>query len=295
VTSNTIAGNIKSMLDDSRLSITDNEFRQLRQFIHAHTGIALSDHKRALVCSRLAKRLRYHELKNYAEYYTLLTHNDPEGEELIAMINSITTNKTDFFREPHHFQFLTEEVFPAYRKNPQRDRPFRIWCAAASTGEEPYSLAITALEAMPSFNHDDIRILATDIDTDVLTRAVYGIYKFEQVKRIPEDLLRRYFLRGRGEHEGEVIVKPILKTLVHFRWLNLQDEPWPMQSLFDVILCRNVLIYFDKPTQQKLFQRLGRALKKDGYLMLGHSEAMHGLNEMFRPVGHSIYQYRGKG
>jgi chemotaxis protein methyltransferase CheR len=294
VTSHIVPGNTRTILDDSRLSITDKEFRQLRQFIHAHTGIALSEHKRALVCSRLAKRLRYHDLRNYDEYYTLLTQGDPDGQELIAMINSITTNKTDFFREPHHFQFLTAEVFPAYQKNPQRDRPLRIWCAAASTGEEPYSLAITALEAMPSFSSDDIRILATDIDTDVLTRAENGVYKFEQVKRIPEPLLHRYFLKGQGAHEGEAVVKPVLKSLVHFRWLNLQVEPWPMQARFDVILCRNVLIYFDKPTQQKLFQRMGNALKPGGYLMLGHSEAMHGLNDMFKPVGHSIYQCRGK-
>lgn len=294
LTSHTAAGNINTTLQDSRLNITDEEFRQLREFIHAHTGIALSKHKRALVCSRLAKRLRYHDLKHYADYYTLLTQSDPEGEELVAMINSITTNKTDFLREPHHFRFLAEEIFPAYRHDPNRLRPLRLWSAAASTGEEAYSLAMTALECMPSFNEQDIRILATDIDTDVLARAKNGIYTLAQAKHIPESLLHRYFLNGQGVHEGEVMAKPVLKALIHFNRLNLQDEPWPMQALFDVILCRNVLIYFDKPTQQKLFQRMGSALKKDGYLMLGHSEAMHGLDDIFRPVGHSIYQYRGK-
>lgn len=294
LTSHTAAGNINASLQDSRLNITDEEFRQLREFIHAHTGIALSKHKRALVCSRLAKRLRYHDLQHYADYYVLLTQSDPEGEELVAMINSITTNKTDFLREPHHFRFLAEEIFPAYRHNPNRQRPLRLWSAAASTGEEAYSLAMTALESMPSFNEQDIRILATDIDTDVLARAENGIYTLSQAKRIPESLLHRYFLKGQGAHEGEVMAKPVLKALIHFHRLNLQDEPWPMQALFDVILCRNVLIYFDKATQQKLFQRMGSALKKDGYLMLGHSEAMHGLGDIFRPVGHSIYQYRGK-
>jgi chemotaxis protein methyltransferase CheR len=288
------AANTNATLQDSRLNITDAEFHQLRQFIHAHTGIALSNHKRALVCSRLAKRLRYHGLNYYAEYYALLTQNDPDGEELVAMINAITTNKTDFLREPHHFRFLAEEIFPAYRNNPNRQRPLRLWSAAASTGEEAYSLAMTALECMPSFNDQDIRILATDIDTDVLARAEDGVYTLAQAQNIPDALLHRYFLKGQGAHAGEVMAKPVLKGLIQFHRLNLQDEPWPMQALFDVIFCRNVLIYFDKATQQRLFQRMGGALKKDGYLMLGHSEAMHGLDDMFRPVGHSIYQYRGK-
>ncbi len=293
VTSHTVVGNIRSILDDSRMTISDEEFRRLREFIHVHTGIALSEHKRALVCSRLSKRLRHHGLNHYSEYYVLLTENDPDGLELAAMINAITTNKTDFFRETHHFRFLSEKVFPAYRQNPLRERPLRMWSAASSTGEEAYSLAMTALEAMPSFGSQDISILATDIDTDVLTRAAGGIYKLSQAAQIPEELLRRYFLRGRGAHDGEIMVKPILKSLVHFHWLNLLEDPWPMQERFDVIFCRNVLIYFDKPTQQRLFERMAGALKKDAYLMLGHSEAMHGWDKLFRPVGHSIYQKLG--
>lgn len=294
VSSGTVTGKISSILDDSRLTISDAEFRQLREFIHAHTGIALSEHKKALVCSRLSKRLRLHGLQHYSDYYVLLVEQDPEGVELMAMINAITTNKTDFFREPHHFRFLAETVFPAYKQNPQRERPLRMWSAASSTGEEAYSLAMTALEAMPSFNEQDIRILATDIDTDVLARAAGGIYTFSQASQVPEVLLQRYFLKGQGKHAGEVMAKPLLKSLVHFHWLNLLEDPWPMQEKFDVIFCRNVLIYFDKPTQQKLFQRMAGVLKKDGYLMLGHSEAMHGWNDIFKPVGHSIYQCRGK-
>jgi chemotaxis protein methyltransferase CheR len=212
----------------------------------------------------------------------------------MAMINSITTNKTDFFREPHHFRFLSEHVFPAYKQNPNRERPLRMWSAASSSGEEAYSLAMTALESMPAFNEQDIRILATDIDTDVLSRAASGIYTLAQASQIPEPLLRRHFKKGQGAHQGEVLVNSSLRSLVHFHWLNLQEDPWPMQEKFDIIFCRNVLIYFDKPTQQKMFQRLAGALKKGGYLMLGHSEAMHGLNEIYKSVGHSIYQCRGK-
>ena len=294
VTSHNASNSIRSILVDSRLTITDEEFRRLREFIHAHSGIALSGHKRALVCSRLAKRLRHHNLQHYSDYYRLLTENDPDGLELVAMINSITTNKTEFFREPHHFRFLAEEVFPAYRNNPNRQRPIRLWSAAASTGEEAYSLAMTALEVMPSFNERDIRILATDIDTDVLSRAENGVYTHEQAKQIPEALLHRYFLKGQVTHEGKILAKPVLKSLIRFRRLNLQDDPWPMQAPFDVILCRNVLIYFDKPTQLRLFRRMAGMLKKDGYLMLGHSEAIYGLVDYFKPVGHSIYQCRGK-
>jgi chemotaxis protein methyltransferase CheR len=294
VTSQTIAGKKGSILNDSRLTITDNEFRQLRQFIHEHTGIALSEHKRALVCSRLSKRLRHHGLQHYSDYYVLLVEHDPEGRELIAMINAITTNKTEFFREQHHFRFLTEEVFPSYRKNPNRDKPFRLWSAASSSGEEAYSLAMTALDAMPSFNEMDIHILATDIDTDMLSRAAKGIYSLAHAIHIPETLLRRYFLKGQGAHAGEVMAKPLLKSLVHFHRLNLLEKPWPMQEKFDVIFCRNVLIYFDKPTQLDLFRRMAGAIKPGGYLMLGHSEAIHGVNNDFKPAGHSIYQLRGK-
>lgn len=292
VANNTVTGTIRVQLEDTRLVISDDEFRLLREFIHLHTGIALSEHKRALVCSRLAKRLRFHGLRHYSEYYSLLTQGDPKGHELVSMINCITTNKTDFFREQHHFNFLKEILIPAYLRNQNRVRPMRIWSAASSTGEEAYSIAMTVLEAMLSCTELDVRILATDIDTDVISRAQNGIYTLEQAKQIPPALLHRYFLKGQGTHEGYVMVKPVLKNLIQFNWLNLLNDPWPMHERFDVIFCRNVLIYFDKPTQQKLFQRMGNALKKDGYLMLGHSEAMHGLVHKFKPVGHSIYHNR---
>lgn len=289
---NTVTGINKVQLNDTRLIISDDEFRLLREFIHLHTGIALSEHKRALVCSRLAKRLRFHGLRRYSEYYVLLTEDDPEGNELVAMINCITTNKTDFFREQHHFQFLKDVLIPAYLQNQNRGRTMRIWSAASSSGEEAYSLGMTALEAMLSCKELEVRILATDIDTDMISRAQNGIYTLEQAKQIPLPLLHRYFLKGQGTHDGYVMAKPTLKSLIQFNWLNLLNDPWPMRERFDVIFCRNVLIYFDKPTQQKLFQRMGNALKKDGYLMLGHSEAMHGLIHKFKPVGHSIYQNR---
>ena len=200
----------------------------------------------------------------------------------MAMINAITTNKTDFFRESHHFEFLTTQFFPAHRKDPQRSAPLRIWSAGSSSGEEAYSIAMTAMESMTSCTERDVLILATDIDTEMLARAENGIYTLEQARQIPEDLLRRYFLKGRGAREGRVMAKPFLKSLIRFRRLNLMDEPWPMHEPFDIVFCRNVIIYFDKPTQQRLFTRFAKILKKDGFLMLGHSESLISLSTQFK-------------
>ena len=280
------------MLVDCRQIITDDEFRKLRTIIHRHTGISLSDHKRALVCSRLSRRLRHYQFTRYAQYYDFLCHADPDGVELMEMINAITTNKTDFFREAHHFKFLTERVFPEQHK--KNTRRLRLWSAATSTGEEAYSLAITVREAFANAEADvwDIKILATDIDTRVLAHANAGIYTFEQASPIARPLLRRYFLKGTGDFSNRVCVKPTLKTLLRFRRLNLMDDPWPMHAPFDVIFFRNVLIYFDKATQRRLLERMAGMLTPNGYLMLGHAEAIHGFDHLYHAVGHSIYQSR---
>jgi len=276
------------------LSITDRDFHQLRELIHAHTGIALSDHKRALVCSRLAKRLRHLRLANYAEYYQHLTRTDGEGGELREMINAITTNKTDFFREPHHFEYLTKSVFPLLKQG--KNRRLRFWCAGTSTGEEAYTLAITLQEVFGVQASDwDIRILATDIDTRVLEQARNGEYAMEQVKQVPEALRRRYFLRGTGNNLGRVHVKPSLQKDIAFRPLNLIDPHWPMHGPFDVIFCRNVLIYFSRESQQRLFEKFARYLRPGGYLMLGHAEFIHDLEGLYEPVGHSMYRRRDGG
>jgi len=272
---------------DPRFAISDKEFRYLRDLIYAHTGIALSDHKRALLCARLARRLRRHGLSSYSEYYELLTERDPYGRELMEMINAITTNKTEFFRELHHFQFLGEHVFPALRA--AHHRRVRIWSAATSTGEEAYSLGMTACESLPIAEYD-IKILASDIDTSVLECAAEGIYSVEAVRRIPEALRARYFLRGTRTNDGFVRVKPALQSLIRFRRLNLIDESWPMHGPFDAIFCRNVFIYFDKDTQRRLVQRFAAMLQPGGHLMLGHAETIHGFDHILHMVGHSIYR-----
>jgi chemotaxis protein methyltransferase CheR len=280
------------IMRDARLSITDDEFNKLRKFIHTHTGIALADHKRALVCARLAKRLRHHRLGSYAEYYDLLIHHDSEEQELVELINAITTNKTDFFREAHHFQFLTDHVFPPLRA--ANRRRVRLWSAGTASGEEAYTLGITVCESFAGLADWDIKILATDIDTNVLDRAEQGVYPEEVLERVPVHLREKYFLRGAEANEGYVRVKPQVQSIIRFRRLNLMDETWPMQGPFDVIFCRNVLIYFDKATQRKLLMHYAKLLRPQGYLMLGHAEVIHGFEPIFQPVGHSIYQYMGE-
>lgn len=279
------------------LQISDREFRQLRELIHAHTGIVLADHKRALVCSRLSKRLRHHGLRRFADYYTLVTEGDPSSIELTEMVNAITTNKTDFFREAHHFRFLIDHLFPQIRAAAARglrSRRLRLWSAGTSTGEEAYSLAITVCEAFASEESWDIRILATDIDTRVLEHACKGVYAANQAERIPQELLRRYFYRGQRRYAGHVRAKPVLTNLLRFASLNLVKDDWPLRGAFDAILCRNVLIYFDRQTQDSLLKRFFRHLCPGGYLIVGHSESFHGTALPLRHLGQSVYQYSAR-
>lgn len=278
---------------DHRLAITDGEFRRLSDLIRSHTGIVLSDHKRALMCSRLAKRLRHYGLNRYQDYYDLLTESPAGKQELQAMINAITTHKTQFFRESHHFRFLFEHILLPFRRQLRRSPPLRIWSAGTSSGEEAYSIAMTVREAIPDRLDPAVRILATDISTDTLRRAEAGVYTMALAREVPEVLLHRYFLKGQGLHDGQVSAKPELRSLIWFRQLNLMDNPWPLDSRFDVIFCRNVLIYFDQAAQRKLVSRFHSLLEPGGALMLGHSEALHGWASGFRPVGHSIYVAEG--
>lgn len=272
--------------------LTDADFEQLRRFIFDHTGISLSDHKRALVYSRLARRLRFHKFTTYAEYFELLTRNDPQGLELVEMINAITTNKTSFFRENHHFTFLTEQLLPQLRAAAQRGTPrtLRIWSAASSTGEEPYTIAMVVRDALPETEGWRIEISATDIDTSVLARAEQGVYGEDQIEGIPPALLHKYFLRGRGDNRGYVMAGPALKSIVKFQRLNLVGPQWPWRDSFDIVFCRNVLIYFNKETQRNLVKRMVSHIRPGGYLMLGHSEFLHGGGQPLEHLRKNIYR-----
>jgi chemotaxis protein methyltransferase CheR len=272
--------------------ITDREFNQLRALVHQQTGIALNDSKRALVCARLGKRLRYHGYTTFSQYYQHLMEGDPDGQELGRMINAITTNKTEFFRERHHFETLRSEVLAALasRATVDGNRSLRVWSAGCSSGEEPYSIALTVLEALPRVFAWDVRILASDIDTDMLDRGMEGLYPDDQLGGVDERLRQRYFLRGRGACEGWVRVRPEVQELVTFRRINLRDEAWPIKTPLDCIFCRNVIIYFDRQLQHQLVGRFVQLLKPGGYLFLGHSESLLGMRVGLKHRGGTVYQ-----
>ncbi|MCZ7626127.1 MAG: chemotaxis protein CheR [Candidatus Methylomirabilota bacterium] len=275
------------------VTISDQEFRLFQDLVKAHTGIALTEHKRNLVCSRLGKRLRTLRLTSFQRYYDYLCAETGQAE-LEHFVNAITTNKTDFYREQPHFDFLAQELVPAWKTRAARtgERRIRIWSAGCSTGEEPYTIAITLRQAMDNLLGWDVRILASDIDTEVLVRAAQGVYTADRVAEIPKPTLERYFRRGKGAHEGLVQVAPEARNPVTFRRINLQEEPWPIRTHFDCIFCRNVIIYFDKPTQHRLMERFAAYLTDDGHLFLGHSESLYGMGDQFLPLRNTIYRKR---
>jgi len=265
--------------------LNDEEFYLIKDIVYRESGIRLSEMKKALVQARLMKRLRELKLSDFGEYCSFLQEN--YGVEVTNLINCITTNKTDFFREANHFVFLREEAFPrlvaAEKKN------IRIWSAGCSTGAEPYSIAMTALEYFGD-RASKVKILATDIDTQVLRKGEEGVYHISEVEQIDIAVLKKYFKRGTGENLGYFKVKDAVRNMVTFRRLNLLDEVYPMRGPFDVIFCRNVIIYFDAEGRNKLFEKFYRYLDDDGYLIMGHSETLAGMTNRFRFLGHTIYR-----
>jgi chemotaxis protein methyltransferase CheR len=273
---------------DRDLVFTTADFNRIRDIVMNHAGISLADHKRELVYGRLSKRLRLLGLPTFAEYCRYVDGNEAE---LVELINAITTNLTAFFRESYHFDHLREEVLPELLQRNAATRRIRIWSAGCSTGEEPYSIAMTVREVIPEDRDWNIRILATDIDSNVLAKAQAGIYPDDRVAQVPTHYLRRYFRRGTGQSSGTVRVNDEIRGLVAFRRLNLMD-PWPMRGPFDVIFCRNVLIYFDKPTQAKLIARYADLLSSGSHLFVGHSETLFRISDRFDLIGRTIYRKR---
>jgi chemotaxis protein methyltransferase CheR len=270
---------------------TLEEFHQLRDLIFAETGISLSDAKHSLVGSRLAKRLRALRLDSYQAYFGYLGQKGNESE-MQEMINCITTNKTDFFRESHHFKFLQETVLPEVVRRTGRGnrRRLRVWCAASSRGHEPYTIAMTLLDFFQHHSGWDIKILASDIDTQVLEIASEGIYTLPEVEVVPDDYKRRFLLKGTGRNAGVCMVRPEVRDLITFRQINLNKRPWPIHTKFDVIFCRNVMIYFNRTTQNQILMAMAPCLEPHGYLMLGHSENICQQTTPFIPLGGTIYQ-----
>lgn len=265
--------------------LDEREFRLFRDIIRSETGIHMKEAKRSLVASRLAKRLRALGLKTFREYYDYV-QGPRRREELPELVNCITTNKTSFFREDEHFRILRKWL-PAMAAK-RRSRSLRIWCAASSTGEEPYSIAMTALDALGGV--PGCRILASDIDTEVLSTAQAGVYPLASLASVPPEYKQRYFLRGVGEWDGYAQVKPSLQALIEFRQFNLIRSPWTMAGRFDAIFLRNVVIYFDQETQRGLFTRLSAHLEPDGLLFVGSSESLYWLPELYSAVSHAVYK-----
>ncbi|MGN4078009.1 CheR family methyltransferase, partial [Burkholderia gladioli] len=263
-------------------AFTGEDFARIRALIHRRAGISLSEHKRDMAYSRLARRLRALGLDSFRDYLDRLERdNDPVEWE--AFTNSLTTNLTAFFREAHHFPILAEFV-------KTRPAPVSVWCSAASTGEEPYSLAITLLEALGPSAARQASILATDLDTQVLEKARLGIYTFDQVKHLSQERLRRFFLKGTGPQAGRVKVRPELRQMIRFEPLNLTDADYGIGQGFDAIFCRNVMIYFDKPTQGQVLARFEPLLKPGGLLFAGHSENFSYVTQAFRLRGQTVYE-----
>lgn len=260
---------------------TDRDFERIRQLIYEHAGINLTAAKKALVYSRVARRLRVTGLTRFDEYLDLLREGDHEEWE--GFVNALTTNLTSFYREPHHFPILAEHI-----RSIKSRRPLNLWCSAASTGEEPYTMAMTMVEVFGGLR-PPVKILATDLDTQVLKTAAAGVYPLDRVQKLTPEQLKRFFLRGSGDREGMVRVRPELQDMIEFRQLNLLDESWPIKEHFDAIFCRNVMIYFDKPTQRKILEKFIPVMQKDGLLFAGHSESFHHVGDLLKLRGRTVY------
>jgi chemotaxis protein methyltransferase CheR len=261
---------------------TSADFARIRELIHRRAGISLSDHKRDMAYSRLARRLRACGIDTFKQYLDRLESND-DNAEWEAFTNALTTNLTAFFRESHHFPILAEFV-------KRRQQPFSVWCSAASTGEEPYSIAMTLVEALGEHAARQCTVFASDIDSQVLAKADAGVYSLDQVKAMPVERLKRFFLKGTGAHAGLVKVRPELRAMVNFGRVNLTEARYDVKGPFDVIFCRNVMIYFDKPTQGQVLSRFEPLMKSGALLFAGHSENFTYVSQAFRLRGQTVYE-----
>ena len=265
-------------------TITTEEFQRFRTLIYDESGISLSDQKQTLLASRLSKRLRDLGSTTYSEYYAKVT-KDPTREEFTRMLDLISTNKTDFFREPKHFDFLRQQIIPELASV----RRMRIWSSACSSGEEPYTIAMTIFDHVKDPAQWDYKILASDLSTRVLAKAVSGLYDEDRFRGVPLEIIKRHFLRGRGDQAGLFKVKPHLAR-DYIPASQSDGRYFPIKSPLDLIFCRNVMIYFDRPTQEKLVNKFHHYLRPGGYLFIGHSESLQWLTHSFKSIAPTIYQ-----
>jgi len=278
----------ETLLPNREFRFTSADFERVRQLIYKQAGISLAPIKQDMVYSRLARRLRALNMSSFDDYLSYLEEGTHENE-WETFVNSLTTNLTSFFRENHHFDLLQKQLIGLTH------RPIKIWCSAASTGEEPYTLAITACEAFDSLT-PPVQILASDIDTNVLKTAERGVYPIERVERLSPERLRKFFYKGTGKQEGFVRVRSELQKLITYTRVNLLDNHWPnVKGPFDVMFCRNVMIYFDKPTQYQILKKFQPLLHPDGLLYAGHSESFLHAADVFRSLGRTIYERSDRG
>lgn len=272
----------------SEHQLGNKEFKFICKLVYETTGIVLGEGKREMVYRRLMRRTRELKIPSFSEYCQLLKVAD--SQELPNFVNAITTNLTSFFREQHHFDYLRDTFLPEHQRDFLSSRRLRIWSAACSTGEEPYSLAMTVNEAMGSIlSAWDVAILATDLDTNVLETAKQGVYRSDSIKDLPHSRRKRWIKKGSGDKQNFVKVNPSLAKLITFKQLNLLEQ-WPMRGPFDVIMCRNVLIYFDKDTQEGLIDRFTSMLRPGGLLLLGHSESIRKNLDRFESRGRTMFE-----
>ncbi len=272
---------------DREFDFTDDSFNRIREFVTEHTGIVLSDGKKDMVYGRLSKRIRKGGFGSFDAFCDALDAGDEEQQDF--MINAITTNLTSFFRENHHFEYLSDTVIPELMKQKRQHKRIRIWSAGCSTGEEPYSIAITLRESIANIDDWDIKILATDLDANVVAHGKAGIYRKDRIDGLDEQRVKRWFRQGKGEQSDMVKVSPQLQQMITFKRLNLLHQ-WPMKGQFDFMFCRNVVIYFDKDTQRVLFDRYADILAPQTHLFIGHSETLYKVSDRFDSLGKTIYR-----
>jgi chemotaxis protein methyltransferase CheR len=275
------------MAEEREFEFTNADFERIRQFVSEHTGIVLTEKKKDMVYGRLAKRVRKGGFASFEDFCTALEQGDEEEQDF--MVNAITTNLTAFFREEHHFEYLANTLIPELVEKNRHTKKLRIWSAGCSTGEEPYSIAMILKESLPNFDEWDVKILATDLDANVIEQGKSGIYRADRMTGIRDDRIKRWFKQGRGKQDDKVKVIPELQQMISFKRLNLLQD-WPMKGQFDLMFCRNVVIYFDKETQKVLFDRYADILVADAHLFIGHSETLFKVCNRFDSLGKTIYR-----
>jgi chemotaxis protein methyltransferase CheR len=274
--------------------MSDKAFHRFSRFIHTELGIKMPDTKRTMLQARLQKRLWKLGMASFDEYCDYLFSHEGMEHELQHMIDVVTTNKTEFFREPKHFEYLVEKTLPdLINQHGFKDR-FMLWCAGCSTGEEPYSLAMVLHEFAEKNREFRFLILATDISGKVLEQAQLGIYEEERTESIPLSLRKKYLLRSKEKDKKLVRIIPELRAFIRFRRLNFMDANFGLRELMDIVFCRNVIIYFDRPTQEAVLTRICSYLQSGGYLFTGHSETLNGMNLPLSPVSHTVYKQMDK-